>query len=420
MTGGKHGERAGRRARLFIVLCCFGMLFAQVPAVHAQASEQRFYAPALNVPIPGLDFTQYPIIRAGNILQIPFLQAYVNAAYRYLLSITVVVAAIMFIYGAFQYLLGSAVPQINKGKQVMTDAVIGMLLIFAAHTILNIVNPDLLTVKGLSVTQISSIEFSDYYMGLSPNDTSGPTVQAPALTEKGTEAAGGAPAPEVIKGACPAGLAETPGLIDFYKKVTPLIKGNAFMERLLSASQIAADCKTNLGFCGKTAGTLWTLAGVGDPSCLYGAKSICVPHEKSATRTVIKSLSYTVKAAQIRGLRCDSDKECKPYLLKDCVEGRGAAMARAKPIIVGASGSGYPDSWADLLQPGDIIFIYTANESCTGEHASVFLGWSGNGRARVIQGDVRNGTRFATYCLKTSCGNYYPLTLIARPVLTGP
>ncbi len=400
-----------------VFLGFFLTVFAQ--SVFAQ-STQKYYAPALNVQIPGLDFTKYPILRSGNVIQIPFLAAYVDAAYRYLITVTVVVATIAFIYGAFLYLMGSALPQIQSGKKIMSDAVIGMLIILAAHTILNIVNPDLLKVKGLTVTEVSSIEFSDFYMGLSPNDTSGPTITAPSVTVSGTEAPAGAPAPVVTSGACPAELASTTGLIEFYKKVIPLIQGNTFQERLLFVSQIAADCKKNLGFCGKTAGTLWTLAGVGDQSCLFGAKTICLPHEKSKTSTAIKSLSYRIKASELRGLRCDSDKDCKAYIKADCVEGRGAAIARAKPVIIAAGGSGYPNSWADLLQPGDIIFIYTGNSSCTGEHASVFLGWSGNGLARVIQGDVRAGTKFATYCLKTTCGNYYPLTLIARPIVSGP
>lgn len=398
-----------------VFLGFFLTVFTQ--SVFAQ-STQKYYAPALNVQIPGLDFTKYPILRSGNVIQIPFLAAYVDAAYRYLITVTVVVATIAFIYGAFLYLMGSALPQIQSGKKIMSDAVIGMLIILAAHTILNIVNPDLLKVKGLTVTQIDPIQFSFEGMRTTLEATIAPeNLNAPIPPAAPASATSIVP---TAPGQCPLNLPPGSGLVEFYNQVIPKLTGATFVERVTQAGEIAVSCGVSLGSCGKTGGTLWTLAGVGDKSCLFGSKTICNPHEKNATRETV----HAVPPATVRrlfGLRC-GDKiqaSCQKRGLPvntDCIEGRGAAISSARSFIQAAAGGGYPDAWVNDLQPGDILWLYNANNECDGQHTVIFLGWASEGKARVVQGQWGSPVHFGTVCIKSSCGgNMQPLTMVFRP-----
>lgn len=106
--------------------------------------------PDLNVQIPGLTFTGGEASQASSSL----IAQYVAAAFRYVISIAAVAATIMFVYGAFLYLLGSAIPSIARGKDIMKDAVVGMLLVLGAHLILRTINPALINLNSIALTPI--------------------------------------------------------------------------------------------------------------------------------------------------------------------------------------------------------------------------------------------------------------------------
>lgn len=114
--------------------------------------------PVLNVPIPGLTF-QNVVAVDGGVATIPFLAQYVAAAYRYLLGIVVVAAATAIVYGGFRYILGSTAGSISAGKEIIQDAIIGLLLVFGSHIILITLNPALVDLKGLKVATISQKAF---------------------------------------------------------------------------------------------------------------------------------------------------------------------------------------------------------------------------------------------------------------------
>jgi hypothetical protein len=104
----------------------------------------------LNVPIPGYtppaDMTE-----AFN--------TYIYAVYRYAISIAAIAATIMFIYGAFRYLVGSSLGDVARGKEVMIDAVIGLFLILSATMILRTINPALTQLKSIVPTDIETKVF---------------------------------------------------------------------------------------------------------------------------------------------------------------------------------------------------------------------------------------------------------------------
>jgi len=107
----------------------------------------------LNTNIPGFVFPD----KASDLLS-----SYILSLYRYGISISAITATILFIYGAFLYLLGTAISSIRSGKQIMIDAIIGMLLVFSAALIARTLNPEILSPKSLDITQISTVNaFTD-------------------------------------------------------------------------------------------------------------------------------------------------------------------------------------------------------------------------------------------------------------------
>lgn len=99
-------------------------------------------------------------VHIGNITKIQGLNNYIVAVYRYLISVGAVGATIAFVFGAFQYLLGSALPQIKRGREYMVDAVIGLLLILGANMILRTINPATTTLNPIKVFMINTVQFA--------------------------------------------------------------------------------------------------------------------------------------------------------------------------------------------------------------------------------------------------------------------
>lgn len=111
----------------------------------------RCYSPepkvTLNVPIGGVSS-----IRGFN--------NYLALTYRYALSILAVTTTAMFIFGAFVYLLASGgVSKIEKGKEIMTDAVIGMILMLGGVMIFRTLNPATVTLNPIKVYMVNTQKY---------------------------------------------------------------------------------------------------------------------------------------------------------------------------------------------------------------------------------------------------------------------
>jgi hypothetical protein len=149
-----HAPRAVLFACALIGVCAFVVApAAMTSSAQAQTgSAESQIVPKLNVPIPGLE------LGAGEGAENPLLAQYIAGIYRFAISIVVVAATVMFIYGAFLYLLGSAITSIQSGKQIMIDAIVGMILLLSAYTILKVLNPDLLDLKALMIKPVETLE----------------------------------------------------------------------------------------------------------------------------------------------------------------------------------------------------------------------------------------------------------------------
>ncbi len=106
--------------------------------------------PNLGVQIPGT--TLSAPTNDNGVVRVSFLAQYINGAYKYLSAVVLVVAIVMCVYGGFIYLVGSAgISDIKRGKKIILDSIMGMIIILSAYAILNTVNPNTTNLKFLEM-----------------------------------------------------------------------------------------------------------------------------------------------------------------------------------------------------------------------------------------------------------------------------
>lgn len=116
--------------------------------------------------IPGISGTQF------NLTQ------YIAAIYKLAIWIVGLSALFMFLIGAFMYMLSAGnTSKMGSGKDIMTDALIGLVLALASYLILYVINPDLLKLK------LSSLSLSGSSIGTETK--SSPSVSATAISAEG-------------------------------------------------------------------------------------------------------------------------------------------------------------------------------------------------------------------------------------------
>lgn len=153
----------------FAVFGLVSICFIIVPAFPVFAADSKAAAvptgpatvtPKLNVDIPGVNLATGQVAETGKILYESYLGTYIAGVYKYALSITVIAAALMMIYGGFKYILSSSMEGIKDGKENMANAVIGLVLVFGSYTLLAMLNPALLTFKPLELPIIEPVIYS--------------------------------------------------------------------------------------------------------------------------------------------------------------------------------------------------------------------------------------------------------------------
>jgi len=120
--------------------------------------QQPALVPKLNVEIPGLTFAT-KLGESGGFLTIPYLSQYIAAVFTYLVGISSIAAAIMIVYGGFRYIVGSSITSVKRGKEIITDAVIGLIILLCSYLILYTVNPDLLALNPLRIRPITTEDY---------------------------------------------------------------------------------------------------------------------------------------------------------------------------------------------------------------------------------------------------------------------
>lgn len=86
-------------------------------------------------------------VNVGNTSVITGMAEYINVAYKYGLGIGVIVMIVVIVFSGIQWMLSGIASSINDSKERIKNAALGLLLLFAANTILYTINPQLLTMK---------------------------------------------------------------------------------------------------------------------------------------------------------------------------------------------------------------------------------------------------------------------------------
>jgi hypothetical protein len=109
------------------------------------------------------------------------LAAYLSAIYKLAIWIVGLCALFMFLIGAFMYMLSAAnTSKMGSAKEIMQDALIGLVLALTSYLILYVINPDLVNLKLPSVSMPGTSS--------TPSSSAPASVTPPAGTYSHTEA----------------------------------------------------------------------------------------------------------------------------------------------------------------------------------------------------------------------------------------
>ena len=120
---------------------------------------------------------------------------YIQALYLFVLSAVGIAGLLMAIIGGFIYVSSAGnSSQVEKGKEYIKDALIGIVIAFSSWLILNVINPDLVNVP-LSLDSLSAPDGSDA-------DLSGEGSDPDTYSSGSLYAGGGAIPPQIGGGTC--------------------------------------------------------------------------------------------------------------------------------------------------------------------------------------------------------------------------
>ncbi len=122
-------------------------------------NEIKNTAPILNISIPGLNFSD-TINESGQSLLVPYLAQYISALQKYLTGVALILAAIMIIIGGIKYIIASTGAKIAHSKEIIIDAVMGMVIVLGSYLILVNINPNLTYLSYLQITQVEKASYN--------------------------------------------------------------------------------------------------------------------------------------------------------------------------------------------------------------------------------------------------------------------
>jgi hypothetical protein len=135
----------------------------------SKVAKKNPLIPNLNVAIPGLDFSNSVNSHQENALIAYFtdtetittnlLGVYVAALFRYALGAAAIIAVIMLMIGGLQYATARGDSKaVSQAKERITNAIIGLVLLFLAFDIAFFLDPKTVLFSSLSIKNIQGIE----------------------------------------------------------------------------------------------------------------------------------------------------------------------------------------------------------------------------------------------------------------------
>ncbi len=389
-------------------------------AATATSSQKRPFVPItpeLGVPIQGLQLS--PAVLTDSAVSVPFLAQYIAGAYRYALRIALVAAIIMVVYGGFRYLIGSAFSDVTRGKEIVKDAIMGLLVIIGGYLILQTVNPNILKLQNIELRSVET-EIIEFAQRTTRIETRGDTIEHPSgdggsrsVGPSGSGATYSAPSnqncpvPNLPPGCGSPGLQNCNDMPVSQERRAPAfkqligqyIRSTDPRQRLLDIANATVDCGIHFGSCGHTAESIFEAAGLRGHRSVYSASEVGRLGNRLSCGT----------AADCHRIRPSQYPDPHP---PGCLTDTAAATAQVREFA-----RPNQDAAADLLQPGDWVKTYNGNNSCGGGHSWIFMGWEspGSSWARLVDGAWPRLAGRGRTCLRTRCRNFSPIYKINRP-----
>lgn len=112
----------------------------------------------LNIDIPGLTFLAP--YKDENEIIVPMFAQYVQAFQKLLIGISLIATAIMIMYGGFLYIISATGEKVREGKKILTDAIIGLIIVLGAIIILSNINPNTANMHALRLFAVKKENFT--------------------------------------------------------------------------------------------------------------------------------------------------------------------------------------------------------------------------------------------------------------------
>jgi hypothetical protein len=151
---------------LFVML---GFFFTPVLLSAQDTDKTDIRELKLQVPIEGLDTLgtideQTRTLPNGDTetyFHIPWLAKYLRAVLQYLFVIGSVMAVVMLMWGGISYnVSGLNIQVLEKAKSTMWTAVFGLLIMMGTYTMLNVLNPELISMKYADINVVKKVEMT--------------------------------------------------------------------------------------------------------------------------------------------------------------------------------------------------------------------------------------------------------------------
>lgn len=154
---------------IFLAVILSALFF--IPAISISAepkAESKIVSPfdVLQVEIPGLDAllkTDEAQVKCSGegkdkICEYPWVGIYIKAIYKFLVGISGMLAVIVMMAGGYLWLFaGGNASRVTQAKEYIGGAVLGLTLALGSYMILNLINPDILTLKPIKIGSIPEI-----------------------------------------------------------------------------------------------------------------------------------------------------------------------------------------------------------------------------------------------------------------------
>lgn len=149
-------SKCGKKSLLEIGKCCCEKI--SLATSPTKTDSALFTIPDFQVKIPGLDKLATITCRTGEECNIPWIGQYINGIYNYAFAIVGILAAIILMVGGVMWIISAGdASKVTQAKELIIGSISGLIILTSSYFILNIVNPDLVNLKGIDVASIREI-----------------------------------------------------------------------------------------------------------------------------------------------------------------------------------------------------------------------------------------------------------------------